>query len=61
MIGGEYEETTPAITEALYHGISNCRLVVFGNGSHLTHLEQPDACCSVVSRFLAEVNMTVDL
>ncbi len=56
VIGGEHDEATPTITTALHRGIPHSTFVLFENGSHLTHLEQPDAYRSLVSRFLAEVD-----
>jgi proline-specific peptidase len=55
VIGGEHDEATPTITEALHRGIPHSEWVVFKNASHLTHLEQPDAYLSLLRRFFAQV------
>lgn len=61
VIGGEYDEATPTITTALHRGIPHSQFVLFENASHLTHLEQPDAYLSLVSRFLTKVDSAASL
>jgi proline-specific peptidase len=55
VIGGEYDEATPMITEALHRGIPHSEWVVFKDASHLTHLEQPDAYLRLLSGFFTKV------
>jgi len=55
VIGGEHDEATPMITEALHRGIPHSEWVVFKNASHLTHLEQPDAYLRLLSCFFTNV------
>ena len=61
VIGGEYDEATPTITEALHRGLPHSEWVVFKNASHLTHLEQPDAYLSLLRRFFNQVESTGNL
>jgi len=56
IIGGEKDISIPVkVTKALHKGISNSRLVVFPNGSHMAHEEQPQAFNSIVSEFLESI------
>jgi proline-specific peptidase len=55
VIGGEHDEATPTITEALHRGIPHSEWVLFEGCSHLTHLEQPDAYRTLLEEFMARV------
>jgi len=55
VIGGEFDEATPTITEALHRGIPHSEWVVLEECSHLCHLEQPERYCRVLADFLAQV------
>jgi len=60
VIGGEHDEATPTITEALHRGIPHSQWVLFEGCSHLTHLEQPDAYRTLLSEFMARVENSGD-
>lgn len=55
VIGGRYDEATPAVTEALHRGIPNSRWVVMDDCSHLCHLEQPQPYLELLRSFLADL------
>jgi L-proline amide hydrolase len=55
VIGGQFDEATPTITEALHRGIPHSEWVVLDDCSHLCHLEQPEAYRSLLSQFLQRV------
>jgi L-proline amide hydrolase len=55
VIGGEHDEATPTITEALHRGIPHSEWVLFEGCSHLTHLEQPDAYRTLLEEFMVRV------
>jgi len=55
VIGGRFDEATPAITEALYRGILGSEWAVLEECSHLCHLEQPDAYRTLLGSFLQRV------
>ncbi len=55
VIGGRFDEATPAITEALHRGILGSEWVVLEECSHLCHLEEPDAYCRLLGAFLQRV------
>ena len=55
VIGGRFDEATPAITEALHRGIPHSEWVLLDDCSHLCHLEKPDVYRSLLSQFLQRV------
>src|SRR6185312_2778337 len=42
ILSGRYDESTPMINEVLRKGISGSEWVIFEQGSHLAHVEQPE-------------------
>ena len=54
VIAGEFDEATPATWAPYVEKIPDARSHVFPDGSHCTHLEQPEAFRAVVADFLAQ-------
>ena len=54
VIAGEFDEATPATWAPYVERIPDVRSHVFPDGSHCTHLEQPEAFRAVVADFLAQ-------
>ena len=50
---GRYDEATPAIARELADGIGGSEIRVFENGSHVPHIEEPEAYLDVVEEFLS--------
>ena len=55
VIGGRYDEATPAITETVHRSIPGSEWVIFENSSHMPHLEEPERFRQVLSDFLNRV------
>ena len=55
VIGGRYDEATPAITETVHRGIPDSQWVIFENSSHMPHLEETERYLEVLDRFLSRV------
>jgi proline-specific peptidase len=55
VIGGRYDEATPPITEALYHGIPGSEWIIFENSGHFPHIEETERYLQVLSHFLDTV------
>jgi proline-specific peptidase len=55
VIGGRYDEATPAITETVHRGISGSEWVIFENSSHLPHVEETERYLQVLDQFLNRV------
>lgn len=55
VLGGRYDECTPAIQEDLHERLSGSRWVVFEESSHLPHLEETGRFLEVVEGFLSAV------
>jgi L-proline amide hydrolase len=53
VVSGEYDEATPAVVGPLVEGISGARWELLPDGSHSTHLEQPERFQQLVIEFLA--------
>ena len=49
---GRFDELTPACSEQIRERISDSRLVVFEEGSHMTFWEEPERYLAVVDDFL---------
>lgn len=58
VIGGEFDEATPRITEALHRGLPHSEWVVLEGCSHLSHLEQPERYLQLLDDFLKRVEDT---
>ena len=55
VLGGRYDEATPAITETVHRGISDSEWVIFENSSHLPHVEETERYLQVLDQFLNRV------
>ena len=55
VIGGRYDEATPAITETIHRGISGSQWVIFENSSHMPHVEETEHYMQVLREFLSRV------
>jgi len=55
VIGGRYDEATPAITETVHRGIPGSEWVIFENSSHMPHLEETEQYMQVLTNFLDHV------
>lgn len=55
VLGGRYDECTPAIQEDLHRRLPGSEWVVFERSSHMPHLEEPERFMEVVERFLGRV------
>lgn len=55
VIGGRYDEATPAITEAVHQGISGSEWVIFENSSHMPHLEETELYLRILTDFMDRV------
>ncbi|MSP13442.1 MAG: alpha/beta fold hydrolase [Chloroflexi bacterium] len=55
VIGGRYDEATPAITETVHRGIPGSEWVIFENSSHLPHVEETEKYLPLVGQFLSRV------
>ena len=55
VIGGRYDEATPAITETVHRGIPGSEWVIFENSSHLPHVEETERYLQVLGQFLKRV------
>lgn len=55
VIGGRYDEATPAITETVHRGIPGSEWVIFENSSHLPHVEESERYLQVLGEFLNRV------
>ena len=56
VIGGRYDEATPAMTEALHRGIAGSEWVIFENSAHMPHLEETERYLQVLTKFLDRVD-----
>ena len=55
VIGGRYDEATPAITEMVHRGIPGSEWVIFENSAHLPHVEETEAYLKVLGKFLSRI------
>jgi len=55
VIGGRYDEATPAVTETVHRGIPGSEWVIFENSGHFPHLEETERYLQVLSQFLNRV------
>jgi L-proline amide hydrolase len=53
VISGEHDEATPSVVKPLVDAIPNAHWELFADGSHSTHLEQPERFLTLVAEFLA--------
>jgi L-proline amide hydrolase len=52
IITGRHDEVVPSLAEVAHGAIRGSEFYVFEEGSHLTHLEEPDRFLSIVDNFL---------
>jgi proline-specific peptidase len=55
VIGGRYDEATPAITETVHRGIPGSQWVIFEHSAHLPHVEETERYLQVLGEFLDHV------
>jgi L-proline amide hydrolase len=55
VIGGRYDEATPAITGTVHRGIPGSEWVLFENSSHMPHVEETERYLRVLDNFLNRV------
>jgi proline-specific peptidase len=60
VIGGRYDEATPAITETLHRGIPGSEWVIFENSAHFPHIEETERYLQVLSQFLNRVEAQLE-
>ncbi|HVL59307.1 MAG TPA: proline iminopeptidase-family hydrolase [Burkholderiaceae bacterium] len=53
---GRHDEATPALLQALQHGIDGCETAIFEHSSHMPHVEEPQRYLQVVGDFLQRVD-----
>ncbi len=56
VLGGKYDEVTPAVAEQIHAGIVGARRVTFDQSSHTPFWEEREAFMSTVASFLADVD-----
>lgn len=56
VLGGRYDEVTPAVAERIHRAIPGSRRVTFENSSHTPFWEERERLMTVVADFLAEVD-----
>lgn len=56
VLGGKYDEVTPAVAEQIHSGIPGSRRVTFPASSHTPFWEEREAFMSTVAAFLADVD-----
>ncbi len=52
LISGRHDEATIACVEPFLHGIKDARWHIFGDSSHMPHVEEKAACLGLVASFL---------
>lgn len=55
VVGGRYDEATPALGALIHEKISGSQWVVFEKSSHLPHIEEPELFLSVLEQFLEDI------
>lgn len=55
VLGGRYDEATPAITETLHRGLRNSERVIFEESAHMPHVEETKRFLRIVGDFLGRV------
>jgi proline-specific peptidase len=55
VLGGRFDEATPAITETIHRGIPASEWVIFENSGHFPHIEETERYLEVLTRFLKRV------
>ena len=52
VLGGRYDEATPAITETVHRGIPGSQWVIFEHSAHMPHVEETERYLQVLTDFL---------
>ncbi len=60
VLGGKYDEVTPAVADLIHAGIPGSRRVTFPESSHTPFWEERDAFMSTVASFLTGVDRGTD-
>jgi proline-specific peptidase len=55
VVGGRYDEATPALAETIHRGISGSEWVIFENSSHFPHIEETESYLQVLGQFLNRI------
>ena len=55
VLGGRFDEATPAITETVHRGIAGSECVIFEHSAHLPHVEETERYMQVLGDFLNRV------
>ena len=55
VLGGRYDEATPAMAERVHRGIPGSEWVIFENSAHMPHLEETERYMQVLTKFLDRV------
>jgi len=55
VIGGRYDEATPAITGTLHRGIPGSEWVIFEDSSHMPHVEETERYLRVLDDYLSRL------
>ena len=59
VVGGRYDEATPALTETIHRGISGSDWVIFENSAHFPHIEETESYLQVLVQFLNRIEAQV--
>lgn len=55
VVGGRYDEASPALTETVHRGISGSEWVIFENSAHFPHIEETERYLQVLVQFLNRI------
>ena len=55
VIGGRFDEATPAVTQTVHRGIPASEWVIFEKSGHFPHLEETESYLQVLDQFLNRV------
>ena len=55
VIGGRYDEVTPAVVETVRRGIEHSEMVLFEKSAHCPHIEESERYMQVLDEFLTRV------
>jgi len=56
LVSGRHDEATPHIVEQIHSRIPGAQWQLFGESSHMPHVEEPDAFLAHVEAFLASID-----
>ncbi|TYC48325.1 alpha/beta fold hydrolase [Rhodobacterales bacterium] len=56
LISGRHDEATPKVVQPFADNIANVSWTIFEDSSHMPHVEQRDACMTVVAEFLDKLD-----